>query len=115
MKPVQPGLLVLTPKSRLDRLGKLDAIHEVAPAKLGFLTRCTKLLQGVFANGLKKLVPSIGVAGLEDDQRPLHEPREQVQDVLRRDLAVGAHLLGGVQQEAAREHRQAAEENLLRL
>ena len=71
--------------------------------------RFVEPLRRVLPDRLQQPVPRRDADLLGDRERLLDEPFEQVEDVDGVDVAVGGHELGGLEVEAAREHREAAQ------
>ncbi len=94
---------------RVVLLGQGQAPVEVAYGHRVVLGGGVQALGRVLADGVEQAKAPAGDA----DERLVDQPREQVDDLATRDGAAGAHLLGGLQREAAREDGQAAEEHAL--
>ena len=76
---------------------------------LVYIIRLLQLLSPVLAYRLEQPVSCLGLFIYQDD-RLLYQARQQIQNILLLDAPSGAHRLGGLQREAAGEHRQASEE-----
>ena len=98
--------------ARLDRvvaLGEGEAPVEVAQRQAIALARRREALGRVLADRVEQAQALV----LGDHERLVDQARRQAGDAPALDRAAGAHVLGGVERERAREHRQAPEQQAL--
>ena len=119
VEALEPLLLVGTAQLRLGPGHQRQAPGQVGVAGGHVLARLQQPVASEVADRLQQAEPGLPAGGLAGDQRAVDQPDEQVEDVAGMDIAAvdlaerPADLLRRLQGEAAGEHRQPAQEDLV--
>ena len=118
LEAIEPGDLLGTAAPALRLLGQGQEPGLVPAAQPHDLAGRARPLVAVLPDRLQQPIPgdrSPGVGGLDEDHGLVHELRQEVERLSGVELGSGADALDRLEREPACEHRQAAEQRLLRL
>ena len=118
-QPRQPPGLPVAAQLRLGPLGQGGEVADVRPGDPVGLAGLGQPLGGVLPDRLQQVVPRPAVpvasGAVDDDQRPVDQPAEQVHDRRRVQRLAAGDGLHGLQRPAAAEHRQPPQQHPLRV
>ena len=107
----EPSRLLLAEELGEGALHKGEEVVAMTGSRRGGLARLLEPLQRIVADGVEQ--PVALALGIVHDQRFLHQPREQVEELGLGDDALAADRLGCLDGESAREHAQPAQQRPL--
>jgi hypothetical protein len=115
LQTFHPRCLLGTNHGRLRLLCQSDEEVRVAPTDGPGFSRLSQLFGGVLPHRLQHPVAGLPITPRHDDERLVHQAREQVEDLDLFDPVAGANLLRRIQSPTPSEHREPAKENPLPL
>ncbi len=111
----QPSILHRPVQRRCGPFREGQREHRPSRARrIGLATR-DELFQPILSHGFEQAVPRLLARAIDDDQRLVHQPRQDLEDCGGGQVVTEAHRLHRFERELTGEHRQATEQRALQL